>query len=174
MSLPPRAKPIKVVGLDPGRNYVAWAVVRGTYDDGFSLYRHGMIELGDIGTTATFGSSLGLWGWFFELFVRRDLRPCAVGIERFTYRPGSTGQISEEVSLHIGRILGPGVYAVRNTDWKGWAKRNLGVTELLSEYFHTPSEHEADAAGIALYTASVVLPRQQKASTPGFGAPYLC
>ncbi len=152
---------MKILGVDPGRNYVAWAVLRGSVDSGFSLYRHGLLLLPDLGPIGEFGRSLSFWRSFFEWFVLKDLRPTAWAIERFNYRPGSQGQGSEDINLHIPAMLGPGVFLVRNTEWKMWFHNNVRSKETggSHSFFRTPTPHEADAAGIALYLGSVLLPR---------------
>lgn len=151
----------KVAGIDPGRNYVAWAVLRGSTDVGFMLHRHGTLMLPDIGDTASFGRSLKFWEMFFEWFLLKDLRPTAWAVERFTYRPGSQGQGAEDINLRLPGMSGPGVFLVRNTDWKSWFHRTV-KEEGTQSFFRTPTPHEADAAGIALYLGSVLLPRTQR------------
>ena len=162
--MPAKGRTFKIAGFDMGRNYVAWAVLRGSYDCGFSLYRHGIATTPDLGETEVFGTSLVHWQFFFEWFVLKDLRPTAWAIERFTYRPGSQGSSSEDINLQIPAMNGPGAFLVRNTEWKNWFHSTVKEKEDggTHSFFHTPTPHEADAAGIALYLGSVLLPRVQR------------
>lgn len=157
---------LKVAGFDMGRKYIAWAVVRGTYTTGFTLYRHGLLYPPDIGDTSTFGTSLPFWTGFFWTFVSRDLKPVAFGVERFVYRPGGQGSGSEDINLRIPGMVGPNAHLIRNTEWKSWFKRNVDA-DGSAHFFGTPTDHEADAAGIALYTASVLLPRGKRFRVKG-------
>jgi hypothetical protein len=159
-----RSRTYKVAGVDPGGNYVAWAVLRGSLDRGFLLYRHGLLMTPNLGDNSIFGTSLGFWASFFEWFVLKDLRPTAWAVERFTYRPGSQGGAAEDVNLQIPGMNGPGAFLVRNTDWKTWFHNNVRSKEAggTQSFFHTPTQHEADACGIALYLGSVLLPRVQR------------
>ena len=109
---------LKLAAFDMGRNYVAWAVVRGDFDRGFYLYRHGLLYPPDLGPTKTFGQSLRLWEWFFWMFVEHDLMPSALAAERFTYRPGGQGGGAEDINLRLPAMAGPSTFLVRNTDWK--------------------------------------------------------
>jgi hypothetical protein len=144
-----------------GRNYVAWATVRGTAQHGFRLHRHGMLYGPELGDTATFGRSLTFWPSFFQHFVYNELGVKAYAAERFTYRPGGAGGASEEINIQIAGMGGPGGHLVRNTDWKSWFKKHVHA-DGAPGFFHTPTTHEADAAGIALYLACVLLPRAQR------------
>ena len=146
---------LRIAGFDPGRKYIAWALICGNADTGFELERHGLLYPPDLGDTKSFGMSLRLWDSFFWAFVRGDLQPMAMGIERFTYRPGGTGGGSEDINLRLPAMMGHSSYLIRNTEWKSWFKRNVHK-EGSEEYFGLPTPHEADAAGIALYTASVL------------------
>lgn len=141
-----------------GRNYVAWAVLRGTREDGFSLHRHGVLYPPDLGSTFQFGHSLRYWEWLFDVFVTYDLNPSACAAERFTYRPGGQGGASEDVNLRLPGMYAPLMHMVRNTDWKTWFHRYVCADGTLS-FFGTPTQHEADAAGIAMYLGGVILPR---------------
>lgn len=135
-----------------GRKYVAYAVLEYSDDVGYEVVRHGLMFPPDIGGTADFGRSLKQWENEFQMFVRHDLEVSLYGVERFTYRPGSQGQSSEEINLRIVGMQGPGSSNIRNTDWKSWFKREVhsGGAE---EFFSFPTPHECDAAGIGLYTA---------------------
>lgn len=152
---------VKLAGFDMGRKYVAWAIVRGSFDDGFSLYRHGLLYPPNLGDTKTFGSSLRLWEWFFWMFVERDLKPHAMAAERFTYRSTGGGQGSEDVNLRLPAMAGPSTFLVRNTEWKGWFHGNVHAKADggAHSFFGLPTPHESDAAGIAFYLGSVLLPR---------------
>lgn len=151
-----------------GRNYVAWAVLRGNDDSGYCLHRHGTIRMPDVGDTLHFAQSVRWWAHFIEWFIMRDVQPIAWAVERFTYRPGSQGQASEEINLHIAGLMpGAGAFAVRNTDWKRWFFAN--VAESTQAFFRTPTEHEADAAGIAMYLGCVLLPRVRGNPSPAEG-----
>ena len=156
---------MKLAGFDMGRNYVAWAVVRGSFTAGFSLYRHGLIYDQPIGDTLNFGGSLNAWRGFLDVFKALDLKPTACAAERFVYRPGSQGQSAEEINLRLSAMKDENTFLVRNTDWKSWFKRSVNKNGSLA-HFRTPTEHEADAAGIALYLGSVVLPKAGRISTP--------
>jgi hypothetical protein len=151
---------VKLAGFDMGRNYVAWAVVRGSFDHGFSLYRHGLLYPPALGSTKAFGQSLKMWEWFFWMFIEKDLMPLATATERFTYRRGGGGQGAEDINLRLPAMTGPSSFLVRNVEWKSWfhkqvhAKKDGGARA----YFGTPTDHEADAAGIALYLGTVILP----------------
>lgn len=159
--MPVRDRTFKVLGIDVGCNYVAWAVLRGSVNSGFSLYRHGLLTTPDLGETEVFGTSLGHWHHFFEWFVLKDVRPTAWAVERFTYRPGSQGSSSEDINIQIPAMTGPGAFLVRNTEWKTYFHNNVLSKENggTQGFFHTPTPHEADACGIALYLGSVLLPR---------------
>jgi hypothetical protein len=154
----PDGKMLKLAGFDPGRNYIAWAVIRGNTKLGFRLYRHGFIYPPDLGSTAAFGSSLLFWDGFFETFLRGDLRPDAFAVERFIKMQGSAGSAAEDVNLRVARMVRPDGFLVRNVDWKSWMKKKIHP-EGAPAVFKTPTPHEADAAGIALYLGSVILPR---------------
>jgi hypothetical protein len=147
-----------LAGFDPGRSYTAFAVIRGNVSQGFKLYRHGFIYPPDLGSTANFGSSLLLWDAFFENFLRNDLKVDAFAVERFIKMQGSAGSAAEDVNLRVGRMVRPGGFLVRNVDWKSWMKRHIHE-DGAPAVFRTPTPHEADAAGIALYLGSVLLPR---------------
>lgn len=162
-----RSRQLKLAGFDPGRSYIAWAVVRGTVEDGFKLYRHGFIYPPDIGATGNFGSSLLLWDGFFDQFLRGDLKVDAFAVERFVKMMGSAGSSSEDVNLRVARMVRPNGFLVRNVDWKSWMKR-YGHPDGAPALFKTPTPHEADAAGIAMYLGSVLLPRHTK-SQPRIG-----
>ena len=159
--MPVRDQTFKVLGIDVGRNYIAWAVLRGSVNSGFSLYRHGLLTTQDLGETEVFGTSLGHWHHFFEWFVLKDIRPTAWAVERFTYRPGSQGSSSEDINLQIPAMTGPGAFLVRNTEWKTYFHSNVLSKEEggTHRFFGTPTSHEADACGIALYLGAVLLPR---------------
>ena len=144
-----------LAGFDMGRNYIAWAVVRGTFDTGFELHRHGLLYPPDLGSTKHFGVSLGYWSSFFRMFVTEDLQTSVYGVERFVYRPGSQGAAAEDINLRITGMTGVGCSLIRNVEWKSWFKRHVDA-EGSQHYFRLPTGHEADAAGIALYTASVL------------------
>lgn len=150
----------KLAGFDPGRKYVAWAVVVGLPSTGFRLYRHGLIYAPEMGDTWSFGRSLRFWESFFHMFMTRDLRVDAWVVERFKNQAGRAGlgAASEEINLQIPAMSGPAARLVRNTDWKAWFKRYVHP-EGAPAYFATPTPHEADAAGLALYLGSVLLPR---------------
>lgn len=154
-------KVIKLAGFDPGRNYVAFAVIEGNAIEGFELYRHGFIYPPDLGATADFGSSLQFWDGFFNVFLRNDLEVKAFAVERFIKMMGSAGSAAEDVNLRVSRMVGPDGFLVRNVDWKSWMKRNVHP-DGAEAVFKTPTPHEADAAGIALYLGSVLLPRHRK------------
>jgi hypothetical protein len=151
-------KHYKIAGFDMGRQYLAWAVVRGNQTDGFQLYRHGFLfPPTDV---KPFGSYLPLYSWFSQAFIQKDLMVSMIVAERFTYRPGSTGQGAEDINLLLGGLLLADVRVnlVRNTDWKSWFKRSFSKES--QEYFQTPTPHEGDAAGLALYGASVLWSRR--------------
>lgn len=156
-------KIIKIAGFDPGRSYTAWAVLRGTARDGFELYRHGLLFPPDIGATKTFGRSLPYWGSFFQVFIEFDLKPHIIGIERFVYRPGGQGQGAEDINLRIPAMIDPRTYLVRNTDWKRYFTKYV-CSEGTLPYFGTPTPHEADAAGIAMYLAGMLINEQNAKS----------
>jgi hypothetical protein len=164
VSMTVRRRMFKVAAFDPGRNYVAWAVLRGSPEDGFVLHRHGLLFPPDLGETSIYGTSLLLWAFFFEWFVLNDIRPTAWAVERFTYRPGSEGASSEDINIRLPGMTGPGAFLVRNTDWKSWFHDNVKAKEDggTHSFFHTPTPHEADAAGMALYLGSVLLPRVER------------
>lgn len=155
-----------LAGFDPGRNYVSWAVIRGNVHKGFRLKRHGFIYPPDIGSTANFGSSLRLWASFFEVFLRKDLKPDAFAVERFIKMQGSAGSAAEDVNLRVAHMVAPDGYLVRNVDWKSWMKRHIHP-DGAPAVFKTPTPHEADAAGIALYLGAVLLPRVQQRNLYG-------
>jgi len=151
---------MKVVGFDMGRKYIAWAVLRGSVERGFLLHRHGLLYPPDLGSTKLFGASLRMWESFFWTFVYRDLKPTAMAAERFTYRPGGQGASAEDINLRLPAMAGPNTFYFRNTEWKNWLHRNVCPKDQggALSFFGTPTPHEADAAGIALYLGSVVLP----------------
>jgi hypothetical protein len=149
---------MKLAGFDMGRDYIAWSLLDGTKDDGFSLARHGIIYPPDHGDTQTFGSSLRFWEAFFEVFVRFDLEANACAAERFTYRPGGAGAAAEDINLRLPGMASTFTHLVRNTDWKSWFNRHV-CADGTHAFFNTPTEHEADASGIALYLGCVILPR---------------
>lgn len=155
---PTDKKMLKLAGFDPGRSYIAWAVIQGNLESGFSLYRHGFIYPPDLGSTAHFGSSLLLWDGFFENFLVNDLQPDAFAVERFIKMQGSAGSAAEDVNLRVARMVRPNGFLVRNVDWKSWMKKKIHP-DGAPGVFRTPTPHEADAAGIALYLGSVILPR---------------
>jgi len=157
---------LKLAGFDMGRNYVAWAVVRGSLDQGFQLHRHGLLYPPDLGSTKNFGHTLTYWSHFFWMFLTLDLKPHGYGVERFVYRPGGQGAGAEDINLRLAGMMSPAGFLVRNTDWKTWFKRNVDSEGSL-HYFRTPTEHEADAAGIALYTASVLWGRRVRFADKG-------
>ena len=150
-----------IAGFDLGRKYQAWAVVRGSDKRGFSLFRHGLLYPPDLGNTSPFGSSLPSWSTFFQTFINHDLKPHAMGVERFVYRPGGQGAGAEDINLRIPAMVGPSTFLIRNVEWKSYFKRHVWA-DGPEAYFGTPTPHEADAAGIALYTASVLFPRQKR------------
>lgn len=141
-----------------GRNYVAWATVEGDPTNGYMVDRHGIIYPPDLGDTSSFGRSLSLWAGFFQIFLQQDLKPSAWAIERFVKMKGGAGAAAEDINLRIPGMTGPNGYLVRNVDWKVWFKKHVHP-EGAPAYFRMPTEHEADAAGLAYYLASVILPR---------------
>jgi hypothetical protein len=152
-------KVLKLAGFDMGRNYVAWATVRGTFNSGFHLHRHGFLFPPELGSTYEFGSTLNKWSNIFSWFVVKDLNADAWAAERFVYRPGGQGSGAEDICLRLGAMGVPSDgHMVRNTDWKSWFKRSVSPNGTQA-FFCTPTEHEADAAGIALYLGSIILPR---------------
>lgn len=156
----PKRKNIKLAGFDPGRQYIAWAVIRGTPESGWKLYRHGFIYPPELGNTASFGSGLLLWGGFFDHFVKKDLCANYCATERFIKMQGAAGSGAEDINLRVSQMARPGMSFVRNVDWKSWFKRTIHK-DGAPAVFKTPTEHEADAAGIALYLGSVLLPRMK-------------
>lgn len=153
-------KVMTLAGFDPGRNYISWAVIKGTIGSGFKLKRHGFMYPPGLGGTTSFGSSLRLWGGFFEHFLRKDLKVDAYAVERFIKMQGSAGSAAEDVNLRVAHMTGPDGFLVRNVDWKSWMKRHIHP-DGAPAVFKTPTPHEADAAGIALYLGAVLLPRQR-------------
>lgn len=155
----------RIAGFDPGRAYIAWAVLEGSTSEGWTLARHGFIYPPDLGSTSNFGSSLMLWDGFFDIFVREDLQASYFAVERFIKMQGSAGSAAEDVNLRVARMVRPNGFLVRNVDWKSWMKRMVHP-EGAPAVFKTPTPHEADAAGIAFYLGSVLLPRllREKAS----------
>jgi hypothetical protein len=143
-----------------GRNYVAWALIEGNQQDGYIVERHGMMYPPEIGDTFSFGRGLTLWSGFFLTFLREDLQADAAAAERFVKMKGGAGASAEDINLRIAGMVSPGTWLVRNVDWKTWFKRNVHP-EGAPAFFSMPTEHEADAAGIAFYLASVVLPRSR-------------
>ena len=143
-----------------GRNYVAFALIAGNQHDGYCVERHGMMYPPEIGDTFNFGRGLTLWSGFFQTFVRDDLQADASAVERFVKMKGGMGASAEDINLRVAHMAGPGVWLVRNVDWKAWFKRAVHP-EGAPAFFSMPTEHECDAAGIAYYLASVVLPRSR-------------
>jgi hypothetical protein len=98
---------------------------------------------------------------FVTYFLKTDVRTNAVGIERFEYRPGS-GRHSEGVNLHVSALRSgwPTAFLVRPRDWKTWFHNHVHSAGTQA-FFGTPTAHEADAGGIALYLGCILLPRVQ-------------
>lgn len=141
---------MRVVGFDPGRKYIAWALLEGV--DNLTVTRHGMLFPPSLGPTADFGQSIKPWNDLVWAFLTFDLKPDVIGIERFVYTPGGKGAGAEEINLRIPAILGPEARLVRNVDWKSWFKRSVNADGAHDHFkLHTP--HESDAAGIAMYVA---------------------
>lgn len=143
-----------VAGFDPGRKYIAWAVVTEYNQGEWSLSRHGLIYPPPLGNTKSFGHTTRMWSYMFDVFMEYDLDVSAFGIERFVYTPGGRGSGSEDINLRLPGMSRVGSHLIRNVDWKVWFKKNVN-SEGAYEHFGTPTPHEADAAGIALYTACV-------------------
>lgn len=146
-----------------GRNYIAWAVVEGNEVDGWSLVRHGTLYPPDLGDTANYGQCLRFFSWFFEWFVINDMDVDYYGAERFIKMKGGAGTASEDINMYLGQMVLPHSRNVRNTDWKSWFKRHVHP-DGAPAFFSTPTSHEADASGIALYTAQVLVGRLLKRS----------
>ena len=56
--------------------------------------------------------------------------------------------------------MGPSSFLVRNTEWKSWFQKYVHSKQDggAHGYFNLSTPHESDAAGIALYLGSVILP----------------
>ena len=129
--------------------------------DGFKLHRHGIIYPPETHDTVNFGRHMHFYSAFVTWFLKTDIRASAVGIERFEYRPGA-GKYSEGVNLHVSALRAgwPTAYLVRPREWKTWFQRYVHK-EGAQAFFGTPTPHEADAGGIALYLGCILLPRVQ-------------
>ncbi len=155
----------RVLGIDPGATYMAWSVINlrpGTAGDrigDWSLERHGLIAVPEIGKDAWWGHRLLSWSIaVVEAFEQFEAD--VVGIERYTHRALGGGQHSEVVNVHIGAIAARmPVLLFRNTDWKSWLKREHGGAEA-PDVWPTSSPHESDSCGIAHYAAIVAAPKR--------------
>jgi hypothetical protein len=169
--LPPvvSMKNLCIVGLDAGRDYFAWATLKLrrrvarmasnkrqreiNNPRSWILDRSGFIFLPKLGKDEWFGTQLPLLKSQLETLLLRELKADIVAAERFTYRPGGGGGISEIINLQLGCLahVWPSIYLVRNAEWKTWLRRTLNRNS--DQVFLTSSQHESDAAGIALYAA---------------------
>ena len=172
----------RVLGFDVGREYLAWGLLVTAHrspswpgDVGSWVpARCGFVRIPANPKESSFeyGRHLKRVRDLVDVLINYDLKPDIIGIERFTYRPGSAGGGSEDVNRIVACVEsagGPKVWSLRNTDWKSWLSRHVarqgfknvfadkhekqGAKVTAQDVFMTSTPHEADGFGIGLFTA---------------------
>lgn len=151
-----------VMSVDPGKNDMAWSLVRGTVIHRVGMFNH---TINDFSEMHFLTKCRDFRREFDALIAGLPYVPDEIVVERFMARPGKGGgSVGESINISIGFMarlcmrLGIRFVLVMPSTWKTYFKRRHGQATQAERYgleIHKTrknqpvSDHECDAIGIA-------------------------